>query len=214
MSVAHLTDLSHAISLERQEIRRRLKILRSAQAKEAAAEARGGFTPHEVDVAMAVYMLSNKVALATMYLQQRSLQRKRQGRDHAPHTDDVLKDMVLTWYLEADLDRLQRLQEPTDPDGQPAHTAHTAAVSFLSQHDVVAWVREANNKGVAPSVAQVSEMYHLKATRRKLQEKPLTSTRARRLWVQRFRRRWCLARRLAPTKPGLSAAAFASKVRL
>lgn len=195
---------------EQSLIRKRLKALRVEQTRAAAADKRGGFTSREADVAVTVYMLSGRADLAGIYLSQCLKAGKTSGAnsDDQPQTD--LKGLVLTWFLEADLDRLHALQVPEN-DG--ARSTHTAASDFLAQHDAVSWVRQANSKGVAPPCSQVAATYLLKKKARNIDNLQETTPRAQRKWVQRFRRRWCLARRLAPAKPALDEGALAGKVR-
>lgn len=93
------------------------------------------------------------------------------------------------------------------PDSKPAVQAVEAARRFLSEYDLVGWVRAENAKGFAPSSSSsVAYREHLRGIRLN-EEQVIFPSRKVRKWVQRWRRRWAVRRgqlrRAEPLPPGL-----------
>jgi len=189
-----------AIEAETAEISRNLKNARQASSRHHHREERAGYTNLQVQVAIAVYVLTDLTSSAACYLQQQGTG-QRNDAEPTQHATDALIDLVLTWYLEADLAEITAVHYP---ENDAHRRVRAAAEKFLVELAVVSDIRAANAKGVAPASADVEVAYSLKAEAKDVPARAGTSSRAKLKWVARFRERWALRRGKLTAKPPLT----------
>lgn len=191
----------HALAVERAEVAKELKRLRSQAAHAQSRDDLCGFTVFQSRVAMAVFLQALDETPALTYLAQSS---KRSSQPLPSERE--LADVLFTWVLQEDLSAFLALADSEDSEGT---RVWTAARNFMAQWETLSWVRAANAKGVAPSATSLAAAYLARSSANAVE----ATKRSQRRWAQRFRKRWCLARRLPPTKPPLSDEELLAKAR-
>lgn len=192
------------IDAEAVEVARQLKRARAkADAQQHRCD-RGGFSARTQQVALALYLLRDDAAVAARFLEQQ-LRSQDDGASTLSSTD-----LVLTWFLDAEPETLEALADAETP---AAKHINDVARTFLAEYDVVGWVRKVNAKGVAPSSAALAGAFEAEAEAKASPRRAGRCARDKRRWTQRFRQRWCLARKAPPTKPPLEGHALEVKAR-
>ena len=195
MELGGLVQRVEALKAELRSTARKLKRLRGQAAYAQQRSCLSGFTPHQSKVAVAIYLEARDEDPAVMYLSKclRSRQAEANRLSDAL-TRAEMADLVFTWVLQADS---PGVASPLDEDDESS--VWKTARAWASEWKTVGWVRAANAKGVAPSSIALAEAFAAGS----LDAAARLTKRSQLRWAQRFRSRWCLARRLPPTKPPL-----------
>ena len=176
---------------------RSLRTALREQRREERRAKQGGLSPHQANVAVAVYILSDYgLVIAGSF----ALQNRGSVSNSAEDLGNTVRDMSLAMPL----DSLVRYLVPVDHKDE---AIRAAALKFIAQHKAYAYVADANmNKGVALNSHDTASEYIRQcdklgvtttelSLRRALDNgytKPQTSRHRIRKWSQKFRVQWGL----------------------
>lgn len=208
--VASMEDLARKLEsllAEQADVTIELKRRRSQAAALHLRDKWSGFTPYQAKVSVGIFLELMDEKAAVSYLSRCVRSSRAQAAAEAgtafPESDHELVDLLLTWVLEEDLQELVAGSLESDQDN-----IWKAARAFAAEWKTITWVRAANAKGVAPNSSSLAAAHSLQGPGEPVER----AKRSQKRWAQRFRKRWCLARRLPPTKPPLSTEVLLAKV--